>query len=178
MAWEFLHMVRREFRGDSHWGEMCMKSADNKKWGWLCYTYELPWKADAAGRSINDHSRIEMGTYELVVRMDGDLRPEGKGWRLELLNTRHRHNVQIHRSARSMFIEGCILPIHFNTFQGSAIKKGDEIIRTQSIALMDKIQSRYVNLSMKSNAAAGRATLTIAETLPAELLTDRSHAHA
>ena len=77
-----------------------------------------------------------------------------------------------------MFIEGCILPIHFNTFQGSAIKKGDEIIRTQSIALMDKIQSRYVNLSMKSNAAAGRATLTIAETLPAELLTDRSHAHA
>lgn len=76
-----------------------------------------------------------------------------------------------------MKIEGCILPVHFNTFQGSTIQKGDEIIRTQSIALMDKIQSRYVNLSMKSNTA-GRATLTIAETLPAELLTDRSHAHA
>lgn len=174
MAWEFLFMVRREFQGDSNWGEVYMKSTDNKKWEWLSYTYELPWKADAAGRSTNDHSRIEMGIYELMIRMDGD-----KGWRLELLNTRHRSNVQIHRAAPSMKIEGCILPVHFNTFQGSAIKKGDEVIRTKSIALMDKIQSRYTNLTMKKiGNTTGRPTLTIAENLPAALLNEKSHAHA
>lgn len=174
MAWEFLFMVRREFQGDSNWGEMYMKSVDNKQWEWLSYTYELPWKADATGRSINDHSRIEMGIYELMVRTDGD-----KGWRLELLNTRHRSNVQIHRAAPSMKIEGCILPVHFNTFQGSTIKKGDEVIQTKSIALMDIIQSRYTNLTMKKiGNTTGRPTLTIAENLPAVLLNEKSHAHA
>lgn len=114
-----------------------------------------------------------MGAYELNIRADGD-----KGWRLELLNTRHRTHVQIHRAAPSMFIEGCILPVHFNTFQGSAIKKGDEIIQSQSVALMDKIKVRLTNLMMKSNIATGRPILTIAETMPAEVITNRSHTHA
>jgi len=177
MAWEFLYSVRREFQGDSNWGEMYMKSADNMQWEWLCYTYELPWKADMSGKSINDHSRVEMGIYELIVRTDGRARNlGGKGWRLELLNTAHRGNVQIHRAAPNMHIKGCILPVHFNTLQASAIKKGDEIIRTRSIALMDKIMVRLNNLLIKGRA--GRPTLTIAEILPPALVTDRSHAHA
>ena len=77
-----------------------------------------------------------------------------------------------------MGIKGCILPVHFNTFQGSGIQKGDGLIQIKSTELMDKIQVRLTNLMMKSGTATGRPTLTIAETLPAELLTDRSHAHA
>lgn len=173
MAWKFLYSVRREFRGDSNWGEMYMRSADDKKWEWLCYTYELPWKADATGKSINSLSRVEMGIYELNIRSDGN-----KGWRLELLKTGHRSAIQIHRAASSMYIEGCILPVHFNTFQGSDIKKGDKVVETRSKELMDKIKVRLTNLMMGSKTTAGRPTLTIAETLPAELLTDRSHVHA
>lgn len=176
MAWEFLYMVRREFRGDSNWGEMHIKSADDKKWEWLCYTYELPWKADVAGKSINNLSRVEMGTYELDIREDGvPTDPKYKGWRLELLKTAHRSNIQIHRAAGNLYIEGCILPVHFNTFQGSDIKKGDPVITARSIAIMDKIKVHLVNLIMKSKKT-GRPTLTIAETMPAEALTDRSHA--
>ncbi len=182
MAWEFLYMVRREFRGDSNWGEMHIKSADDKKWEWLCYTYELPWKANATGKSINNISRVEMGVYELNIREDGDPRLANyKGWRLELLKTAHRSNIQIHRAAKNMYIEGCILPVHFNTFQStdikSVIKKGDKIIEDRSKALMDKIKVRLINLMMESKKTAGRPTLTIAETLPAEALTDRSHSH-
>lgn len=178
MAWEFLYSIRREFHGESNWGEMYMKSTDNKKWEWLCYTYELPWKANAAGKSLNKFSRVEMGVYELNQRTDGPLREAGgKGWRLELLKTGHRDNIQIHRAAKNLFIEGCILPVHFNTLQGSTIQKGDSIIETKSIALMDKIQIRLVNLE-SSNTTKGRPTLTIAEKLPPELITNRSHAHA
>ena len=179
MTWKFLYSIRREFRGDSNWGEMYMRSVDDKKWEWLCYTYELPWKADAAGKSLNDKSRVEMGIYELNIRTDGDPRAANyKGWRLELLNTAHRNNVQIHRAAKNMYIEGCILPVHFNSFQGTDIKKGDSIIETKSKALMNEIMIRLTNLMMTSKKASGRPTLTIAETLPAELLTDRSRAHA
>jgi hypothetical protein len=177
MAWEFLYSVRREFQGDSHWGEMYMKTTA-KRWEWLCYTYELPWKANAAGKSINSLSRVEMGVYELSIRTDGPARNfGGKGWRLELLKTGHRGYVQIHRASPSMFIEGCILPVHFNTFQGSTIQKGDAIIRTQSLALMDKMQVRLTNLQ-NSSSTTGRPTLTIAEKLPPGLITNRSHAHA
>jgi hypothetical protein len=178
MAWEFLYSVRREFQGDSNWGDMYMQSADNRAWEWLCYTYELPWKADAAGKSINKKSRVEMGVYELRVRTDGKSRDQGgKGWRLELRNTKHRDNVQIHRAAPSMYIEGCILPVHFNTLSASTIQKGDPVIRSKSIELMDKIQSRWSTL-LNSGTVTGAPTLCIAETLPAELLTNRSHAHA
>lgn len=53
MAWEFLYSARREFQRDSNWGEMHMKIAA-KKWEWLCYTYELPWKANAAGKRLRN----------------------------------------------------------------------------------------------------------------------------
>ena len=171
MAWEFLYIVRREFQGDSNWGEMYMKTIA-KKWEWLCYTYELPWRADAAGKSINKQSRVKMGIYKLLARSDGD-----KGWRLQLQETGHRSAVQIHRAHSSMFIEGCILPVHFNTFQGSGIQKGDEVIQTKSIELMGKIQSRWSTL-LNSGTVTGSPTLTIAEILPAELLTNRSHTDA
>lgn len=178
MAWKFLYSIRREFRGDNNWGEMYMRSADDKKWEWLCYAYELPWKADAVGKSLNKISRVEMGIYELNIRTDGDpLASNYKGWRLELLKTGHRSNVQIHRAAKNMYIEGCILPVHFNSFQGADIKKGDTIIETKSKALMEEIMIRLTNLIMKNKKTSGPPTLTIAETLPAELLTDKSHAH-
>ena len=157
-----------------------MKTAA-KKWEWLCYTYELPWKVDAAGKSIKKLSRIKMGIYELMIRTDGPKRtalPPGKGWRLELQGTGHRTNVQIHRAAPNLYIEGCILPVHSNSFNIAAVKStGSMPIQTQSTALMDKIQVRLINL-LGSGTATGSPTLTIAETLPAELLTDRSHAHA
>ena len=77
-----------------------------------------------------------------------------------------------------MYIEGCILPVHSNSFNIAAVKStGSMPIQTQSTALMDKIQVRLTNL-VPSSTATGSPTLTIAETLPAELLTDRSHAHA
>jgi hypothetical protein len=116
-----------------------------------------------------------MGIYQLEVRTDGKLRARGgKGWRLELQKTRHRENIQIHRAAPSMYIEGCILPVHFNSFQGSAIHKGDEVIRTRSITIMDKIQARW-SVLLNSGTVSGRLTLAIAEILPSALLTDRSH---
>ena len=76
-----------------------------------------------------------------------------------------------------MFIEGCILPVHFNTFQGSGIHKGDEVIQTKSTELMTKIQSRWSTL-LNSGTVTGSPTLTIAEILPAELLTNRRRANA
>ncbi len=175
MAWEFLHLVRREFQGNSNWGEMYMKTIA-KKWEWLCYTYELPWISGPDGKSIIKLSRIEMGVYGLKTREDGDPRPLGKGWRLQLQNTKHRHDVQIHRAAPNLFIEGCILPVHFNTFSEPTIRKGDHQIRTQSINLMEEIKGRWVNLV--ASGVAGDPTISIAETLPAEKITDRSHAHA
>lgn len=176
MAWEFLHLVRREFQGNSNWGELYMKTIA-KKWEWLCYTYELPWVAGADGKSINDLSRIEMGVYGLSARADGRARDAGgKGWRLELQNTKHRHEVQIHRAAPNLYIKGCILPVHFNTFSETTIRKGDHQIRTHSINLMDKIKGRWVNLV--ASGVTGAPTLSIAETLPAESITDRSHARA
>jgi hypothetical protein len=58
-----------------------------------------------------------------------------------------------------------------------SVQKGAPLIRSKSIELMDKIQSRWSTL-LNSGAVTGAPTLCIAETLPAELLTNRSHAHA
>jgi len=178
MAWDFLYSVRRTYHGEDNWGDLYMKSADEKKWELLSYTYELPWKADAKGKSINSKSRVEMGVYELTPRTDGPLRKDnGKGWRLQLLNTKHRSGIEIHRAAPSLFIEGCILPVHFNGFQGSQILKGDPTIRVMSTELMDKIMSRWHTLLAK-HSGEGNPSITIAETLPAEAVTNRSHSHA
>ena len=137
----------------------------------------MPWKSDEDGKSLNSVSRIKIGTYELKARKDGDKREfGGKGWRLELQNTGHRTNIQIHRAARSMRIKGCILPVHFNTLQGDSIKKGDVRILNKSLELMDKIQVRLDSLA-KSNKQKGDSSLTIAAVLPAKIVTNRSFAY-
>lgn len=176
MAWNFLHIVRRNFHGDDHWGEMYLKTTAGK-WEWLSYTYELPWKSDDAGKSLNNTSRVKIGTYELNVRTDGkQRRVGGKGWRLELQNTGHRTNIQIHRAAPSLYIKGCILPVHFNNIQGDNIKKGDIRIRTKSEEIMDKIEARLKALN-SSGSNKGKPTVNITANLPAELVTNRSYAN-
>jgi len=175
MNWDFLYTVRRLYQGDNNWGDMYIKTTDGK-WEWLSYTYELPWNPDDKGRSINEKSRIKIGIYELKVRNDGDKRViGGKGWRLQLQNTGHRTAIQIHRAHAGMYIEGCILPVHFNTLAGASIRKGDIRIRAKSEELMDKIETRYNKLKKNKK---GNPTLTIAAKLPPRLVTNRSHAHA
>lgn len=172
----FLHVVRRTFHGDHNWGELYIKTTDGK-WEWLSYTYELPWKGDDEGKSVNDVSRIKIGIYALVVRTDGTERKlGGKGWRLELQGTGHRNNIQIHRAATSLRIKGCILPVHFNTLQGDSVRKGDIRIRSMSENIMDKIKSRLEALNGTGNNK-GNPTVNIAAKMPAQLLTNRSHAY-
>jgi len=177
MSWDFLYIVRRTYHGDDNWGDMYMTTLDGK-WECLSYSYELAWNPDESGKSKNKISRIKIGTYNLAVRNDGLTREAGgKGWRLELLNTGHRHNIQIHRAARNLYIEGCILPVHFNTLQGNSIKRGDPRITLKSVELMDKIQERHESLQNK-NKQRGNPSLNISAKLPAKTVTNRSHAHA
>lgn len=65
-----------------------------------------------------------------------------------------------------MIIEGCILPVHFNEFTPDGPAKGDWIILTKSIALMDKMKERYDELKVGSE---GKATLLITANLPASV---------
>lgn len=164
MAWDFLFSVRNEYQGASNWGRLYMRTVDNK-WEYLSYTYELPWKTyesgPLTGKSQNSFSRVAIGVYEMVPRTDGH-----RGWRLELLGTGHRQNIQIHRAHPSLFIEGCILPVHFNNFDDSKVKKGDAIIQTESIALMGKIKTRYGALK---DMHTGNPTLCISATLPSQI---------
>jgi hypothetical protein len=104
-------------------------------------------------------ANYSVGSYDLNSRSGSP-----KGWRLELQSTGHRENIQIHRAHKSMAIEGCILPAHFNNFTESNISKGDSVIQTQSIALMQEIKTRYEQLSQSNN---GNASLSIAAILPA-----------
>jgi len=172
MAWDFLFSVRNEYQGASNWGRLYMRTA-NSKWEYLSYTYELPWKpyesGPLTGKSRNSFSRIAIGVYEMVSRADGP-----RGWRLELLGTSHRQNIQIHRAHSSLFIEGCILPVHFNNFDDSKVKKGDTIIQTESIALMEKIKERYGSLK---DGYTGNPTICISATLPAQVIPVRKAAH-
>jgi len=176
MAWDLLHIVRHTYHGDSNWGNIYIKTV-NEKWEWLSYTYELPWKADEAGKSKNNISRIKLGTYELKVRKDGKTRDMGgKGWRLELQNTEHRKNIQIHRAASSLSLKGCILPVHFNTLQGDSIKRGDIRIRDKSEEIMDKIKAHLE--ALKSNGKVkGNPTIALTANMPAKLLSNRSYAN-
>lgn len=177
MAWNFLYIVRRNFHGDDNWGEMYIRTTSGR-WEWLSYTYELPWKSDNDGKSLKNVSRIKIGTYELSIRTDGQIRRlGGKGWRLELQNTGHRTNIQIHRAAPSLYIKGCILPVHINSLQGENIKKGDFRIRTKSEEIMDKIESRLTALSKTGNNK-GKPTVKISANMPAELITNRGYANA
>jgi len=176
MAWDLLYIVRHTYHGDSNWGEMYIKTT-NGKWEWLSYIYELPWKADEAGKSKNNISRIKLGTYELKAREDGKNRNMGgKGWRLQLQNTAHRKSIQIHRASSSLSIKGCILPVHFNTLQGDSIKKGDVRILKKSVELMDKIKAR-LEILRNNGKIKGQPMLEIAANLPAKLISNLSHAH-
>lgn len=163
--WEFLCVVRRTFQSDDNWGELFIKN-QNGRWEWLCYTYELPWKTVESGPnkglSQSKHSRIKMGVYTLSPRQDGP-----KGWRLDLENTGHRSNIQIHRAHTSMYIEGCILPVSFNNFSKDKLEKGDPLIQTRSIDLMTKIKSRYELLKVGKK---GKETVVIEAKLPASLV--------
>lgn len=173
MAWDFLYSVRQEFQGDNNWGRLYIRTEDNK-WEYLSYTYELPYKENQSGpnygKTQSSQSRIKIGVYELVPRSDGP-----KGWRLELQNTGHRQNIQIHRAHTSMFIEGCILPVHFNNFAESNIKKGDQIIQTQSVALMNSIKTRY---DLLKTGKTGNPTICISANLPPKLITKKSAEYA
>lgn len=165
MSWEFIHVQRKVFQGSDNWGVMYIKTL-NGDWEKLCYSYELPWKTfdsgPLQGKSKNSESRIKIGNYNLLPRSDGP-----KGWRLELQGTGHRKNIQIHRAHKSMFIEGCILPVHFNNFTESQLSKGDAVIQTQSVALMQDIKARYDQLKVQNN---GDASIVISAMLPAMLI--------
>jgi hypothetical protein len=115
---------------------------------------------------MNNLSRIKIGTYDLKPRIDGP-----KGWRLELNNTGHRKNIQIHRAHSSMFIQGCILPLSFNNLSENKLTKGDPVIQTQSVGLMNKIKLRYEALKMLTkksfcNHCSNIATKTICKRRP------------
>lgn len=165
MSWDFIHVQRKTYQGSDNWGVMYIKTL-NDQWEKLCYSYELPWKSFESGplkgKSKNSESRIRIGAYDLLPRSDG-----AKSWRLELQGTGHRQNIQIHRAHKSMFIEGCILPVHFNNFTEAQLSRGDAVIQTQSVALMQQIKTRYEQLSSQSN---GKASIILSALLPAMIL--------
>ena len=169
MTWKFLYIQRQVYKGTYHWGALHI--IDSKgKWEKLCYTYELPWKeyqsGPMQGKSIINESRIKIGKYKLIPRTGGP-----KGWRMELKGTGHRENIQIHRAHRSMFIEGCILPVHFSNFSKAQLTKGDPLIQSQSVALINKIKARYEQLS---KLTTGEPLLEISANMPAALNTQTS----
>lgn len=102
MAWEFISIHRKSVLGDDNWGNMYIKNQEGQ-WETLCYSYELTWSENLGGplngKSKNKVSQITWGIYQLKPRHDGP-----KGWRLELQNTGHRENIQIHRAHSSMYI--------------------------------------------------------------------------
>ena len=110
------------------------------------------------GAEIFVESLIKIGVYDLKPRSDGP-----KGWRLELQNTGHRSNIQVHRAHKSMFIEGCILPVHFYEFSASGLQKGDPEIQSKSVELMNKIKIRYdlLNPTKQGNAQIIIAAMTM-----------------
>jgi hypothetical protein len=65
----------------------------------VSYTLELPYK-----NNENNVSSIPAGEYGAFVRTDGK-----RGWRLELTDTEHRENIQLHKGNRPSEIKGCVL---------------------------------------------------------------------
>lgn len=157
MSWPFLYLQRRTFASSDRWGTLSLRTVTDE-WERLCYSYELPWLPDASGQSRPSVSRIRLGEYEMEVRSDGL-----KGWRLQLRDTGHRTYIQIHRAHRTMVIEGCILPVHFDNLSPSPPNVGDPIIQTRSVALMQQIRVRYYQLLP---GRPGRATILITARLP------------
>lgn len=145
MGWEFIQISRHHYKSDDNWGDLHIKTPEGQ-WEFLCHTYELPWRPDKLGKSSNNISRVKIGSYECFVRNDGH-----RGWRLELLGTSHRSNIQIHRAHTSMYIEGCILPIHFTPamFNAEIITKGNPAVEAESVKLMKRIEVRHKQLAAK-----------------------------
>ncbi len=137
MGWPLLSVRREEWMGDNRWGQMYLRSIPTG-WEYLCYSYELPWLPDQAGRSRNDVSRIRTGFYDLKIRKN-----EPKGWRLELLGTGHRENIQVHRAAPNLFIQGCILPVHFRPTNTRVQPAFNPVNQVESVKLMEKIKAQY-----------------------------------
>jgi hypothetical protein len=167
MSWPLQALSRRGFQNADNWGTLLIM-APSGNWEVLSHSYELPWKEDDKGRSKSSASRIVEGVFELHVRSDGP-----KGWRLELLNTGHRENIQVHRAHKSMYIEGCILPVDFIDFRNEPssgigpieiLKKGDAKIERRSIALIKKIKARY---DVLKEGKKGNPTIAIWAILPA-----------
>lgn len=179
MSWPFLHVNRRTFRSADNWGTLYMITL-NGTWERVSYTFERPWFTNASGKSqetLKDKktgkdvpgSRIREGIFELTPRSDGE-----KGWRLELLGTEHRSAIEVHRAHRSLYIEGCILPVSFIDFREETssgtlvrqIRQGDQKAITEpSVRIMAVIKQRYDLLSEK-HRGEGRPTIVIAAYLP------------
>ena len=158
MGWSLLSVRREEWMGNNRWGRMFLRALPTG-WEFLCYSYELPWLHDAAGRSLSNVSRIRAGFYELQVRTDGQ-----KGWRLELQGTGHRTNIQVHRAAPNLFIQGCILPIHFRSQNPRVAPPTSPQNQVESVKLMAKIKERYDFLV---EVEVGNPNIQISGTLPA-----------
>jgi len=162
MSWEFLTLFRRTYHGNDNWGEL-FTMQKNSTLEYFSYSYELPWKTFDSGlqkgKSKNNESRIAIGRYQMKPRNDGP-----KGWRLELEDTGHRSNIQLHRAHSSMFIEGCILPLTFNDRSGDTLSKGDTKIQNQSVTLMAKLKEKYDAMKV---GKTGNPEILIAATLPA-----------
>ena len=162
MSWDFLWLVREAYQSDNNWGRLYIRSKDLKKWETFSYSYELDWIEDASGKSKSNKSRIRIGIYEMKTRSDGN-----KGWRLELEGTGHRTHIQVHRAHKSMFIQGCILPVHFRDFDKAGLKKGDNKIQAESVKLMEQMKARYLECK---KVAKGKPSITISAILPEPML--------
>ena len=157
MAWDFLWLNRNLFQGSNHDGTLYIKSKAGR-WERLCYVYELPWILNSLGKSKNDKSRIRIGTYELKPETKED-----KGWVMRLQKTGHRKGILIHRAHKTLSIEGCILPVHFDNRGLKEITDTNQI-QEKSVQLMNKIKQRYTALK---TGKTGNPTITISANLPA-----------
>ena len=159
MHWDFLMVVRDKLHSDEKsWGDLFVKSLDDRRWERFSYAYELPWKVEkTTGKSRKGESRVKLGTYAMSTRSDGN-----KGWRLELKGTGHREHIQVHRAHHSMYIEGCILPVHFSGFDDGTVNQGSMTIEEESVKLMRKLQVMYLD---RAKRRTGEPTITIAADL-------------
>ena len=158
MGWPLLHVTREQWMGDNRWGRLSIRALPTG-WEFLSYSYELPWREDDRGLSRSNLSRIKIGTYTMKVREDGP-----KGWRLELKGTGHRKFIQVHRAAPNLYIEGCILPIHFRSHTPRSAPASDPNYQVQSVQLMKVIKERYEFLAELED---GEPEIQISGTLPA-----------
>ncbi len=166
-SWPLLYVCREIWMGDNRWGVMHLRT-EMGEWERLCYSYELPWEEDDEGNSKNDFSRIQIGLYPMVVKTHLSSNGSNKGWRLQLERTGHRKYIQVHRASPNLFIQGCILPIHFRAENVRKRPRSRSEYQTKSIEFMRKIKERYDKLKLLQNNIGKKPTIEIAATLPAK----------